>query len=332
MKMPQKSILKKSKEQSYDAPVHTIDDDDSYLYGEPQRSSGRNDLPPGIVPIELSRDRAATRSPGNGRALSPISLRLKREMESMQNKSRREPEPQVTSSSWTPRMGLSAQRNEEPLARNEWERMDAEEEAMYRRRFAMNASPEPVPSLELERVRIQQMAAIQAGILQQADKAQKRLDSPPSPRTKHRRMSPEMSPKRVRRRTRTPSPRRRRSISPHHRSRSPRRRTPSPRRRSISPRFRHTHRSRSPDRSRGRSPDRSRDRSPNRGRDRSRDAYRRTRSRSRSPPPKRRRSPEHSTHSTNLVNPMAVPIQMSGQGLCVITYLFVTFKSILVIH
>ena len=39
-KIPQKSILKKSKDQSFETNFHTIEDEDVYLYGNPNMPSG----------------------------------------------------------------------------------------------------------------------------------------------------------------------------------------------------------------------------------------------------------------------------------------------------
>ena len=174
------------------------------------------------------------------------------------------------------------------------------EQTNYRRYHqVMNPSSVPEDDLELEKLRIQQIAAIEAGIL--------KSNPPKNHSTSHRLSSPESSPKRMRRRSPSRSPRRR-SISPRRRSVSPRRR----RRRSSSPR-RGSRRSRSRSDSRGRR----RLRSPE---DRSR--RRRTRSPSRSP----NRMDTHQNIANemhSMIKPMPGMIPLQTPGLLTQTlYLF----------
>ncbi|CAG2120934.1 unnamed protein product, partial [Medioppia subpectinata] len=216
------------------------------------------------------------------RVLSPISLRLKQEMENMDKS-------QSTShlrddSRWTPNVGNSLY--DQQKRQNDW----AEEEEMYKRKYRQlrNPSPTPEDSLDVERVRIQQMAAIHAGILQSPERLPK----------SSRRLSPESSPKRMRRRSPSLSPRRRSPLSP-------RRRSISPRRRSISPRYRDRRRSRSRSRERYL---RSRSPSDSRGRRRSR-----TPERCLSPRPVDRHVNPMPGYQT-LMNPMAVMHPMGAQA------------------
>ena len=305
--MPQRSILKKRPEDlSYGQPFETnnfgnIEEEDLYIYGNPYSSSDKR-LPMGIISIDDS--------PVQERPLSPISMRLKREMEKIDRNRGIQSEPKEENH-WTPRIGVTGGQDQ----RNDW----AEEEEQFRRRYQTGMNPEPTDkSLELEKLRIQQMAAIQAGILTSSDKSNKKREPSPakSPlryssvlfcailylslicihfRHNTRRRSSESSPKRFRRRSPSVSPRRRRSPSP-------RRRSPSPRRRS-----------------RGRSRSRSRSRDRSRG-------YRRSLSRSRSRTPPRRRSPNPMSEAINMMSPMAPMMRMPAPGLWPLILSFVVFS------
>jgi hypothetical protein len=81
--MPQKSILKKSKDYSLESAstlpkipntgFHSIEEEDNYLYGCGPTVS--KSLPPGIVQLEQRSE------PNVERVMSPISRRLQQEME-----------------------------------------------------------------------------------------------------------------------------------------------------------------------------------------------------------------------------------------------------------
>ncbi|CAG2181467.1 unnamed protein product [Oppiella nova] len=102
-KMPQKSILKKSKDQLYveNTTFRTIEDEDLFIYGSSSASDVQSGgLPAGIVSMEPMTPMAVERS------LSPISLRLKQEMENM-GKSQRSSDP-IPDTRWTPRVGVNS--------------------------------------------------------------------------------------------------------------------------------------------------------------------------------------------------------------------------------
>jgi hypothetical protein len=101
--MPQKSILKKSKDQLYveNTTFRTIEDEDLFIYGSSSASDAQSGgLPAGIVSMEPMTPMAVERS------LSPISLRLKQEMENM-GKSERSSDP-IPDTRWTPRVGVNS--------------------------------------------------------------------------------------------------------------------------------------------------------------------------------------------------------------------------------
>ena len=107
--MPQKSILKKNTNQSSfettNYPVIDIEDEDCYLYGSSSSAPVvSKNLPPGIVDRTQS-NRTQENSADGERPLSPISLRLKREMDNM-DRNRRMPEPPKENNFWTPIFGL----------------------------------------------------------------------------------------------------------------------------------------------------------------------------------------------------------------------------------
>ena len=74
-----------------------------YLYGNPNNTSDPSgSLPPGIVSLEQQNER----NPSNERSLSPISLRLKREMEKI-DRSRQQSDPNQDLR-WTPQIRRNA--------------------------------------------------------------------------------------------------------------------------------------------------------------------------------------------------------------------------------